>query len=141
MLVRKHLLFLTWIPLAASLALAQNIYTPAAGSPERRGIMDAARIPIEAKLKKHVVFKVDRLKVENGWAFMIATPQTPDGRLAYGGTEYEQGLKEGIVSGEVCVLLHWIRDRWRVVTYSIGPTDVVYENWDRKYGAPPAIFK
>jgi hypothetical protein len=141
MLIRKSLVVVSWILLGSAAVLAQNIYTPAPGSPERKGIMDASRIPIEAKLKKQVVFKVERLKVENGWAFMIATPQTSDGRLAYGGTEYEQGLREGMVSGEVIVLLHWIRDRWRVVTYSIGPTDVVYENWDRKYDAPPALFK
>jgi hypothetical protein len=126
----------------AALALAQpGPYTPRAGSAERKGIMDAARIPVEAEFKKNIVFKVNHLKVEDQWAFMIAIPQQPDGKPAYVGTKYEAQAKAGFFSNLVCVLLRKQNSKWKIVTYSIGPTDVVYEDWDRKYKAPSAIFK
>ncbi|HWX42671.1 MAG TPA: hypothetical protein VN345_16080 [Blastocatellia bacterium] len=126
----------------ASLAPAQSgPYTPRAGSVERKGIMDAARIPVEAEFKKKIVFKVDHLKVDDQWAFMVAIPQQQDGKPAYVGTPYEARWKAGGFSNLVCVLLRKQNSKWRIVTYSIGPTDVVYEDWDRKYKAPSAIFK
>jgi hypothetical protein len=48
---------------------------------------------------------------------------------------------EGHASDLVCVLLRKQGEKWKIVIYSIGPTDVVYEDWDRKYKAPPDIFK
>ena len=120
---------------------AQSTHTPGPGSTERKAIMDAARVPVEIKLRKRVVFKVEHLKVEKDWAFMTGIPQTPDGRLAYEGTEYEDQWRAGGISNLVVALLHWQGDRWRVTAYVIGPSDVVYENWDRKYGAPRAIFR
>lgn len=141
-MLAMHLVLLLGISLGgASSALAQRAYTPSPGSPERKIIMDAARVPVEAKLRKRIVFKVDHLRVESHWAFMTAIPQTPDGRLAYEGTEYEAGWRAGGVSDMVCILLHWVGDRWRVVAYVIGPSDVAWEGWDRKYDAPPAIFR
>lgn len=130
------------IALTVSSAFAQtSLHTPRAGTAERKSIMDAARVPIESKLKKKVVFKVDRLKVENGFAFLMAVPQTPEGRLAYDGTEYERARKAGFASDIVCVLLRLYHDKWRVLDFAIGPTDVVYEDWDKKYDAPSSIFK
>jgi hypothetical protein len=135
-----HSFLLIGLLFGGSSGLPQAPYTPRLGSPERKIIMDAARIPVEAKLHKRVIFKVEHLKVEGDWAFMTGIPQTPDGRLAYEGTEYEAGWRAGGISNVVVVLLQWQGDRWRVITYAIGPTDVVYEDWDLKYIAPGGIF-
>ena len=72
-------------------AFAQTaVYTPKPGSPERKQIMDALRAPVEAALKKSVEFKVDHLKVKNGWAFMRGVPKQPGGKkMNYKGTEYQ----------------------------------------------------
>src|SRR5262245_32169727 len=52
--------------------LAQNQpYTPEKGSPERKAIVDALRVPVERKLRQEVIFKIDHLKVMNGWAFLL----------------------------------------------------------------------
>src|SRR5688500_2814594 len=55
-------------------------YTPAPRTAERKAIADALRVPVEKKLKKSVVFKIDHLKVQDGWAFLRGVPQRPDGK-------------------------------------------------------------
>jgi hypothetical protein len=133
-------LFLAILSTAALVPAQSGPHTPRAGSAERKGIMDAARVPVETEFKKKVVFKVNHLKVEDQWAFMIAVPEQEDGKPAYVGTKYEAQAKAGFFSNLVCVLLRKHNSKWKIVTYSIGPTDVVYEDWDRKYKAPSAIF-
>ena len=45
-------------------------YTPAPGSAERRAVADALRAPVERELRQKVVFKIDALKLKDGWAFL-----------------------------------------------------------------------
>ena len=123
--------------------LPQNAaYTPKPNSIERKQILDALRSEVEAELKESVVFKVDHLKVQNSWAFMRGVPQRPDGkRMDYKGTAYEEAIKEGIFDDWVCALMKKEEGKWRVVSYAIGATDVVYEGWDKEYKAPTEIFR
>ena len=117
-------------------------YTPKPNSIERKQILNALRFLVETELKKAVVFKVDHLKVLNEWAFMRGVPQQADGkRMEYKGTPYEEAIKEGIFDDWICALLKKEKGKWRVVSYAIGATDVVYEGWDKEYRAPAAIFR
>jgi hypothetical protein len=123
--------------------LPQNTaYTPKPNSIERKQILDALRMPVEKELKKSVVFKVDHLKVQNDWAFMRGVLKRPDGRrMDYKGTAYEEAIKEGVFDDWVCGLMRKEEGKWRVVSYAIGATDVVYEGWDEEYKAPTEIFR
>jgi hypothetical protein len=105
--------------------------------------LDALRVPVERELKRPTVFKVDHLKVQNGWAFLRGVPQRPGGKpMDYRGTPYQQAKADGVFDDWICALLRKRPGgRWRVVTYVIGATDVAYEGWDRRYKAPPAIFR
>lgn len=115
--------------------------TPAAGSAERKAVLDALRVPVEKELKKKVVFKVDALKVQGAWAFVRGVPQQPGGKaMDYRGTVYEQAIADGAFDDWVCALLRREGGRWRVVAHSIGATDVVYSNWPEEHKAPRAIF-
>ena len=67
------------IPSTASSPTRSELHTPERGSEERKAIMDALRPPVEKKLRQQVIFKVDHLKVQNGWAFLIGKPQRLDG--------------------------------------------------------------
>jgi hypothetical protein len=132
------------IALALSFSqLPQNAaYTPKLNSPERKQILDALRSPVESELKKAVVFKVDHIKVLNGWAFMRGVPQRPNGkRMDYKGTPYEEAIKEGAFDDWICALMHKGKGKWEVVSYVIGATDVAYEGWDKEYKAPSEIFR
>ncbi|HJQ67485.1 MAG TPA: hypothetical protein VKA70_00825 [Blastocatellia bacterium] len=123
--------------------LPQNAaYTPKPNSVERKQILDALRSPVESELRKAVVFKVDHLKLQSGWAFMRGVPQQRSGKkMDYSGTPYEEAIKEGAFDDWVCALLHKEKDGWRVVKYVIGATDVPYEGWDKEFNAPPDIFR
>ncbi|HEY7785790.1 MAG TPA: hypothetical protein VIB00_13745 [Pyrinomonadaceae bacterium] len=116
-------------------------YTPERGSAERKAIIDALRVPVEKQLKQSVIFKVDQLRVQKGWAFFGGMPQTPDGReIDYTGTVYQEAIDEGAFDGGVFALLRNVKGKWKVVQYVIGATDVPYVDWDKEYGAPRAIF-
>jgi len=123
-------------------AAADSAYTPARNSAERKALMDTLRPSIEREIGKKVVFKVNKLKVQNGWAFLYADPVKPDGSpVDYHGTKFEDAVKHGMFGGGVGALFHKRSGRWRVVTYVIGPTDVAWEDWDTRYHAPSSIFK
>jgi hypothetical protein len=117
-------------------------HTPERNSIERKQILDALRSPVESKLKKTVVFKVDHLKASGDWAFMRGVPQQPGGkRMDYEGTSYEGAIKDGAFDDWICALLRKEKNKWRVVVFVIGATDVAYEGWDKEFNAPSDIFK
>ena len=128
---------------AAAFAQQQGPHTPPRNDPERQAILDALRVPVEKVLKSKVVFKVDHLKAQGGWAFLRGVPRRPDGKeIDYRPTIYWDSIQNGVFDDWVCALLR--REDaggWKVVQDAIGATDVVYEGWDKEYGAPPEIFK
>ena len=121
--------------------LRGEVYTPEKGSPERKAILEALRLPVEKKLNQQVIFKIDHFKVQNGWAFLLATPQKPDGSTPdYRGTVYQDAVEAGSFDNGVVALLHNVNGKWKVINYVIGATDVPYVDWDKTYRAPRAIF-
>lgn len=117
-------------------------YTPERGSPERKAILDALRMPVEKQLKQSVIFKVDHLKVQVGWAFFIGKPQQPDGSAVdYSNTVYDEAVEAGAFDDGIVALLQSSGGKWRVKQFVIGATDVPYVDWDKKYRAPKGVFK
>lgn len=80
LLVAGALLLLS--PAYAALSYAQTsdkLHTPAEGSPERQAIMDAVRDEYKEGDDHPTQFKVNYLKVHNGWAWIDVTPQNASG--------------------------------------------------------------
>jgi hypothetical protein len=128
--------------LALSVSAYAQAYTPKTGSLERKALMDALRIPVEKELGKKVIFKIDQLKVLDDWAFMRGIPQQPNGSaMDYRGTSHEEAIKDGIFDDGICALLKRQGDKWTVIAYQIGATDVPWVTWGEDYKAPAAIFK
>lgn len=140
---RNSILWFVLLSLVSVMAFAQSRpYTPPPGDPERQAIMDALRTPVERELRKRVIFKVDLLKVQAGWAFMRGIPLRSDSSpMDYRGAPYQQAIDEGVFDDWICALFHWRSGEWEVVQYVIGATDVVYADWSRRFGAPSAIFR
>lgn len=116
-------------------------HTPLAGSAERKAILDAARVPPERELGKPVQFVVKQLQVLDGWAFLSASMQGPGGQpFDYHGTRYQEAAEQGLKSDNYVALLKQQQGAWRVQTYSVGPTDVVWADWSTSQGAPAALF-
>lgn len=122
--------------------LAQQVHTPARGTSERAAILDAVRPSLEAVLRPPVQFVVENMNVSQGWAFVTLLPQRPGGKkidpLKTGlAKDWEHGFYDGLAT----YALLWFRNgRWNLVTSVIGPTDVAWEDWSYRYGAPKGIF-
>lgn len=126
----------------AAVAGQERAQTPGPGSAERKAILDALRVPVEKRLKRKVVFKVDALKVLGGWAFVRGVPQQPGGKaMDYGGTPYAQQVRDGAFDDGFSALLRQRAGKWSVVTYNIGATDVVWADWAEQHKAPPELFE
>ena len=132
--------FLLAITIAVPI-FGQSAYTPEKGSPERKAILDALRVPVERDLKQKIVFVADNFKVQGNWAFVGGTPQnTNGGSPDYGRTKYADAVDSGAFDNNFFALLKKTAGKWKVTTYAIGCTDVCFTDWWSRYKAPKAIF-
>ncbi|MBA2527650.1 MAG: hypothetical protein H0V18_17990 [Pyrinomonadaceae bacterium] len=116
-------------------------HVPEKGSVERKTIVDALRAPVEKRLKQPVIFRIDHLRVQNNWAFLSGQPQNSAGSaIDYTNTVYQDAVDSGAFDDGIVALLRKVNDKWTVVQYVIGATDVPYVRWDKKYRAPKGIF-
>ena len=92
---------------------------------ERKAVLDALRPKVEAKLGPDVEFVVHVLRVENGWAFVIADPQRKGGKPIDGDRIFGEDF-ENMDGLRVDAVLQKRGGRWTVVDWGIGATDVWY---------------
>lgn len=120
-------------------AAAQSVYEPARGSAERREILNAIRPMVEVRVGPPVEFVVSWMRSGAGWAFVNVNPQRPGG----GGidpylttfasqAEYMDGLS-------TYALLRYQYDRWNLVDFVIGPTDVFWQGDPLYAQVPPGL--
>jgi hypothetical protein len=140
-MIAKLTLSLLLLTFGALVINAQQAYTPEKGSPERKAILDALRVPVERELKQPIVFAADHFNVQGNWAFIDGRSQTPDGKEPnFRITKYADAIKYGAFDNNFFALLKRTGKTWRVATWAIGCTDVCYVDWWRRYRAPKAIF-
>ena len=101
--------------------------TPAEGSAEREAIFDGMR---KGRENPDVTFTVRTLKVQDGWAWVVADPQTKDGSQKF---ETESWL------------LQKTGDSWSVVAQPCAeegcePVAEIAKIKEQHPQAPPAIF-
>lgn len=119
---------------------AQAIQTPKPGSAERSAILNAMRPQVEAAMRGPVVFVVDTMNVAEGWAFVTAHPQRPDGSaIDPSTTGYAQDIEfmDGL---STYALLLYANARWNLVELHTGPTDVIYSIWPEIFGVPSYVI-
>jgi hypothetical protein len=109
----------------AVLLIVLLVFAAASPLSERKAVLEALRPKVEAKLGPGVEFVVQFIRIENGWAFVMADPQRKggkpiDGRRIYGDDfENMDGLR-------VDSVLQKRKGRWVVADFGIGATDVWY---------------
>ncbi len=129
------------IGLSVTVVFAQKVYTPAKNSKERRMILDTLRVPVEKELKQKIQFAVNEFNISGNWAFVSGEPQTKTGKTPdYSKTIYKDEVAEGMFDNNFSVLMKISGNKWKIVTYAIGCTDVCYANWWEEFKAPKAIF-
>jgi hypothetical protein len=136
------LLLLVSVFFYGALYAQEHAYTPRLGGVERKAVLTALRSAVQKELKRSVIFRIDHLKVQQGWAFLRGAPRQPSGKpMQYQGTPYQEAIKQGMFDDWICALLRKERGQWKVVTYAIGATDVPYIDWAQQYHAPEGIFQ
>lgn len=121
--------------------LAQPAITPKVGSPLRKSILDALRVPVEKRLKQKVIFQVSTLNVVGDWAYVQATPRQPNGKpIYYKGTEFEEAIKEGAFDDGAMSLLKRVGGKWKVIEVAIGNTDFPALDWIQQHHAPRSLI-
>lgn len=116
--------------------------TPATGTKLRKEILDSLRPPIENGLGVKVRFKVDRLSVLNGWAFLSGVLLDSKDRpidLAKTRLKEEAEMMDG-PSIYGLARFDAKKKKWVHVTHSIGPTDVAWSDWHVRFKCPKEIL-
>jgi hypothetical protein len=141
MFIRVFSALMAIVMAAVSVEAGGKVWTPKVGSDERRVVLNAARVPVERDLGQPVVFKIRHLRVSADWAFLYGIPQGPGGRsIDYTKSIYAEDVKAGAFNEGAAVLLARAGAGWRVVTYSVGFGDVVWDVWDEEFGAPEWLW-
>lgn len=120
---------------STSLVHAENpvhVTKPAAGTALRKAVLNGLRPAIEADLGQKVIFVVDHIRVSEDWAFVQATPVTPESKpIDFKKTKHKERIDEGLFDGATTYALLRKKDaKWVVLTFQIGPTDVCWAGWD-----------
>lgn len=123
-------------------SLAAETRTLAAGSSERKAVMDALRGPARQDLNQPVIFKVGQLKVAGDWAFARVVPLQPNGKpIDYSKTKYREVAEQGVFDAEGEALLKRTNGGWSVVEWRFGATDTEVDLWREKYQLPKGLFE
>lgn len=127
--------------LSTAFAGAQQVAIPKPGDPIRKTLFNAMRPAFERELKQKVIFEVAIIRVCQDWAFLLGRPLQPSQKpinykLVPGGQE----VIEGRVDDGYSALLHKINGKWKLVTYNLGATDVVWGDWWKRFHAPKAVI-
>ena len=86
-------------------------------------------------------FLVHALNRSDDWAFLFADMRRPDGRpVRYDGTPDAGVARDGLKTTGYAALLRRRGGAWGIVADAVGPTDVPWEDWPARYGAPAAVF-
>ena len=110
----------------------------------RKLLLDVLRPIIVRDLdqEEEIRFVVQTMRVQDRWAWIVARPQTASGRpINLEETRYAPQVREGMMDGDtIYALLEHNPYAWVVKDFVIGPTDVAWEDWPQRYGAPRELL-
>ena len=121
-------------------AAAQAVHEPGRGTAERTEILNAVRPMLEARVGPPVEFVVDWMRSGNGWAFVQLSPQRPGGGAInlYQTTYANQAeYMDGVFT---VALLRFQYNRWNLIDFAVGPTDVFWQGDPLYAQMPPGLL-
>jgi hypothetical protein len=138
---KTFLVALGCVVIGAGFVLAQSVYTPAAGSAERKAIMDVLREPCEKDLGRKVIFRVQHLRLAGDWAFARVVPIQPNGKdIDYSRTKYAEAEAEGAFGGTGEALLRRNGSNWKLLEWRFGASDTEVDLWLEKHRFPRELL-
>lgn len=123
-------------------AQAQRVTDVTRSDPDRRALMDAIRPALEEDTRGPVEFGVRELRRMGDWAFGVLSPQRPGGTaIRWQDTRFAAAMRAGAFDGGTTYVL-WQRQPvgWKVIESAVGPTDVVWIEWQQRHRLPEALF-
>ena len=124
-------------------AWAQPAFQPQRGSQLRTQLLDAVRPVFEAETNGTIEIVVRRLNVLGEWAFGdVHLQRRGGGRIDWRRTKYADDFAAGMFDpGGSFFLLRRTGSIWKVMEYSTGPTDVIWDGWRTDHNLPQALFE
>ena len=111
--------------MALGLAAAVALIAAAPATAQRKAVLDALRPAVEKKLGRNVEFVVQVLRVEGGWAFVMADPRRKGAKPIDGYRIFGEDF-DNMDGLRVDAVLQLRNGKWRVADHAIGATDVWY---------------
>ncbi|MBU9765283.1 hypothetical protein FR943_15700 [Mycobacterium sp. TNTM28] len=104
-------------------------------------MVDPAEADLITQLGKPAELTTKTVNVVGEWAFVYGTIHGPGGTVFdYAGTPFAEAAAHGGKSRTYAGLFRHDGSSWRRVDSAVGPTDVAWEGWAGKYGAPQQAF-
>lgn len=123
-------------------AMAALLPVAAQAAPaEAPALLQAAQAAVQHDLQRPLALRAGTVHVAGPWAFVLAELRAPGGGVfSFDGTRLADAAREGYASRQAALLLARRDGRWQVVEQRIGATDVAWEGWAARHGAPPSLF-
>lgn len=110
-------------------------------SAESEAIVHPALADLGTQLGKPAELQAKAVNTVGVWAFVYGTITGPGGTVFdYAGTPFAEAAANGGKSKTYAGLFHHDGSDWVRVDSAVGPTDVAWEGWAEKYGAPAEVF-
>lgn len=107
----------------------------------QKPVLDVLIPAVEAELKIPVSLDEVYLNAEDGYAFVSANALNPDGsELDFSKTSHKSDFEAGVYSNSVFGLLQKENGQWKIITTSIGATDVPFMCWWKEFKVPQTVF-
>lgn len=126
---------------AGAQAVKQDL-TKATGSAERTALLEALKQKLQPGLRQKPKLVVTKLTVKDSYAYFVGRAKAADGKdIDFRKTAYKEDVEQGVFDGDgTNALLKKTGGKWKVLAYTIGPTDVPWGCWWKEYKAPKEIF-
>jgi hypothetical protein len=111
--------------------------------PERDAMIATLTPAVSADIGQPISFVATSSRTQGDWGWLIAQPWTPQGAaLDWSQTRYADRAQAGVLDGggTTYALLKRVNGAWTVTAFAVGPTDVAYNDWPQRYGAPPELL-
>lgn len=140
----KYFFFFIFV-LSFSFTNAQKVkqdLSKAVDNPARKEILEALKSKLQPQLKLKPKLLVKQLSVKGGFAYYAGEVRNENGQeIDFRKTSFREAVQEGLFDGpNTNALLKKVQGKWKVLTYSIGPTDVPWGCWWKEFKAPKEIF-
>ena len=121
---------------------AQSVAPITRSDPLRKEVLDTVRPLFRGESGGDVEFVVHGLNVWGEWVFGDVKLQHPGGRaIDWRQSPYAEDARAGMFDpGSSFFLLLRVGDRWAIVDWATGPTDVAWDWWRQQYGLPRDLF-